>query len=81
MLLGDQDRPVNEGIHEREDVNCSVEQAEVEALSRMGRLCGRGHDTQDLRLPAVIILLDVRIVQMGEGPRLQGIRAGQSMVL
>jgi hypothetical protein len=65
------DGPVDDGVHEDEAVDHSVEQAEVEPVARISRLLGRRHEAKHDRLDAAIVRRDVRVVEVSERPRLQ----------
>lgn len=70
MALRNKNRPVDEGIHEAEDMCSSVEHAEVESSAGVGSLLWRRHAPQHDRFETAVIGIDVRVVQMREGPTL-----------
>lgn len=70
MPMRHENGPVDDDVHEDEDVNHSVEQAEVEALSRVSRLLRRRHESENDGFHAAIVLINVGVVKVGESPRL-----------
>lgn len=70
MPIGHQDGPEDDNIHQDKHMDNSIEQTKVESLSGMGGLGRRGHGRKNDRLPAVIIFVDIGVVEVGKAPSL-----------
>lgn len=69
--------PVNRRVHESEDGRQGVEHGEVELLSKTGHVSRKRHELDEKAFDATLVVLGVRVVEMGEGPRLEVWSAGQ----
>ena len=68
MAIRDLDSPEHERVDEDEDVSHGVEQAKVESLAGVGRLSRWRHRVEHPRLPAAVIFVNIRIIEMSEAP-------------
>lgn len=68
MTIRHQDRRIVHEVHESKDVSNYVEEAEVETTAGTRTLLGWRHEAKYPGLPASVIGINIRQVQVGDGP-------------